>query len=88
VESQQAVVQRLHHGSRPEEIPQAQANVASAKSDLVNASQQWNRMMALSKLTTGSLGFRVRGITSLPTIPEIGCQTRTRTKTSGLLRLA
>jgi HlyD family secretion protein len=53
VESQQAVVQKLHHGSRPEEIAQAQANVASAKADLVNAGQQWNRMMALSKLTTG-----------------------------------
>ena len=53
VESQQAVVQKLHHGSRPEEIAQAQANVASAKADLVNAGQQWTRMMALSKLTTG-----------------------------------
>jgi HlyD family secretion protein len=53
VESQQAMVQKLHHGSRPEEIAQAQANVVSAKADLVNAGQQWNRMMALSKLTTG-----------------------------------
>ena len=53
VEAQQAMVQKLHHGSRPEEIAQAQANVASAKADLVNAGQQWNRMMALSKLTTG-----------------------------------
>jgi HlyD family secretion protein len=53
VESQQAAVQKLHDGSRPEEIAQAQANVASAKADLVNAGQQWNRMMVLSKLTTG-----------------------------------
>ena len=53
LESQQAVVQKLHHGSRPEEIAQAQANVASAKADLFNAGQQWNRMMVLSKLTTG-----------------------------------
>jgi HlyD family secretion protein len=41
VESQQASVQKLHHGSRPEEIAQAQANVALAKADQVNAEQQW-----------------------------------------------
>src|ERR1700677_91802 len=53
VESQQAVVQRLHHGSRPEEIGQARANVALAKADQVNAEQQWKRLMALSELTAG-----------------------------------
>jgi len=53
VESQQALVQKLHHGSRPEEIVQAQASVASAKADQVNADLQWNRMTALSGLTTG-----------------------------------
>jgi len=53
VESQQAVVQKLHHGSRPEEIAQAQANVASAKADQVNAGQHWTRLTALSGLTTG-----------------------------------
>jgi HlyD family secretion protein len=53
LDSQQAVVEKLRHGSRPEEIAQAQANVASAKADLVNAGQRWNRVMALSKLTTG-----------------------------------
>ena len=52
-EAQQAVVQKLHHGSRPEEIAQAQANVASAKADQVNAEQQWKRLTALSGLTTG-----------------------------------
>jgi HlyD family secretion protein len=52
-DAQQAVVERLHHGSRPEEIAQARANVASADADLVNARQQWNRVMALSQLTTG-----------------------------------
>ena len=50
VEAQQAVVQKLHHGSRPEEIAQAKANVASAKADLVNAEQQWNRMTALCRV--------------------------------------
>jgi HlyD family secretion protein len=46
-------VQKLHHGSRPEEVAQAQANVASAKADQVNASLQWRRVKALSGLTTG-----------------------------------
>jgi len=53
VEAQQAVVDKLHHGSRPQEIAQAQANVASAKADEVNAHQQWTRLTALTTLTTG-----------------------------------
>jgi HlyD family secretion protein len=53
VEAQQAVVEKLHHGSRPQEIAQAQANVASAKADQVNARQQWTRLTALTTLTTG-----------------------------------
>jgi HlyD family secretion protein len=53
VDAQRAVVEKLHHGSRPEEIAQAQANVASAKADLVNAEQQWQRLTALATLTTG-----------------------------------
>jgi hypothetical protein len=53
VAAQQAVVDRLHHGSRPEEIAQSRANVASAKADQVNALQQWTRLAALTTLTTG-----------------------------------
>jgi HlyD family secretion protein len=53
VEAQQAVVERLHHGSRPQEIAQAKANVASAQADQVNARQQWTRLSALTTLTTG-----------------------------------
>jgi HlyD family secretion protein len=53
VEAQQAAVDRLHHGSRPQEIAQAQANVASARADQVNARQQWTRMTALTTLTSG-----------------------------------
>jgi HlyD family secretion protein len=53
VEAQQAVVDKLHHGNRPQEIAQAQANVASAKADQVNAEQQWNRLTGLAGLTTG-----------------------------------
>ena len=53
VDAQQAVVEKLHHGSRPQEIEQAQANVASAKADQVNAEQQWRRLATLTTLTTG-----------------------------------
>ena len=53
VQAQQAVVDRLHHGSRPQEIEQARANVASARADQVNARQQWTRMSALTTLTAG-----------------------------------
>jgi HlyD family secretion protein len=53
VDVQQAAVDRLHHGSRPQEIAQAQANVASARADQVNARQQWTRMTALTTLTSG-----------------------------------
>jgi HlyD family secretion protein len=53
VEAQRAAVNRLHNGSRPQEIAQAQANVASARADQVNARQQWIRMTALTTLTSG-----------------------------------
>jgi HlyD family secretion protein len=53
MEAQQAVVEKLHHGSRPQEIAQARANVASAKADQVNAQQQWRRLTALTDVTTG-----------------------------------
>jgi len=35
--AQSAVVERLHNGSRPEEVAQARANLASAKADAANA---------------------------------------------------
>jgi HlyD family secretion protein len=53
MQGQQAVVDRLHHGSRPQEIAQARANVVAAKADQVNAAQQWTRLKALTTLTTG-----------------------------------
>ena len=53
VEAQQAVADRLHHGSRPQEIAQARANVASARADQLNSEQQWTRLAALTTLTTG-----------------------------------
>lgn len=53
LEAQQAVVDKLHRGSRPQEIAQAYATVASARADQVNAQQQWARLAALTTLTTG-----------------------------------
>ena len=53
VDAQRAVVQRLHNGSRPEEIAQARANVALAQADQLNADLQWKRLTALAGLTTG-----------------------------------
>ncbi|MGO9446046.1 MAG: efflux RND transporter periplasmic adaptor subunit [Thiobacillaceae bacterium] len=53
MQAQQAVVEKLHHGSRPQEIAQAQATVASAQADQVNSRQQWARLAALTTLTNG-----------------------------------
>jgi HlyD family secretion protein len=47
VAAQRAVVDRLHHGSRPEEIAQAKANLESAKADASNARRQFERKKAL-----------------------------------------
>jgi HlyD family secretion protein len=52
-DAQQAVVDKLHRGSRPQEVAQAEATVASAKADQLNAQQQWTRLTVLTALTTG-----------------------------------
>jgi HlyD family secretion protein len=46
-EAQRYAVERLHNGSRPEEIAQARANVESAKADAANARQQYARARSL-----------------------------------------
>ncbi len=48
VEAQRQVVTRLKNGSRPEEIAQARANVESAKADLANAQQHYDRFKKLA----------------------------------------
>jgi HlyD family secretion protein len=53
VDAQLAVVEKLHHGSRPQEIAQAQATVAAARADQINAQQQWTRLTALTQLSAG-----------------------------------
>jgi HlyD family secretion protein len=54
VAAQEAVVQRLHHGSRPEEIAQARANLESARADAVNARRQYERKKALVATNAGT----------------------------------
>src|SRR5262249_25049101 len=45
--AQRAVVERLHNGSRPEEIAQARANLDQAKADAENARRQYERKQQL-----------------------------------------
>jgi HlyD family secretion protein len=47
------VVDRLHNGSRPEEIAQARANLDSANADAVNARQHNDRLINLQKTSDG-----------------------------------
>jgi HlyD family secretion protein len=55
VAAQQAVVERMHNGSRPEEIAQARANVESAKADLTNARAQHERFQNLFGAQSGAV---------------------------------
>jgi HlyD family secretion protein len=49
VAAQREVVEKLHHGSRPEEIAQARANVESAKADAINGGAQYKRRKTLAQ---------------------------------------
>ncbi len=49
VAAQREVVEKLHHGSRSEEIAQARANVESAKADAINARAQYKRSKTLAQ---------------------------------------
>lgn len=51
--AQAQVLARLRNGSRPEEIAQARANVESAKADVANARQQYERLKQASELSAG-----------------------------------
>ena len=53
VEAQKQVVERFHHGSRPEETAQAKANVDAALADLAYDEYQFRRLDALSKDSGG-----------------------------------
>ncbi len=53
VAAEQQVVNRLHAGSRPEEVAQARANVLSAQADSANARRQYERLLELSQTSSG-----------------------------------
>ena len=54
VAAQQAAVERLHNGSRPEEIAQARANLEAAQAEALNAHQQYERTSALAGRSVAS----------------------------------
>ncbi len=54
VEAQKAVLERLLHGTRKEEIAQAKANLESAKAEAVNANTQYKRRKALEPIAAVS----------------------------------
>lgn len=51
--AQQHVVQRLHHGNRPEEVAQARANVTFAQADAGEARAQYTRVKNLFDQSAG-----------------------------------
>jgi HlyD family secretion protein len=51
--AQQQLVDKLHHGSRPEEIDQARANVAAAAADANDAAAKFARLQGLSQTSAG-----------------------------------
>jgi HlyD family secretion protein len=53
VNSQRAIVDRLHHGSRPEEIAEARANMEASKADAANAHIQYTRVKNLAERSKG-----------------------------------
>jgi len=53
VSAQRNVVERLHHGSRPEEIAQARANVALAQADAHDAQRKYERIENLATSSGG-----------------------------------
>jgi len=53
VAAQRQVLERLRHGSRPEEIAEARANVESARADAARADQQYARMKRLFDSSSG-----------------------------------
>jgi len=51
--AQRAVVDRMHNGSRPEEVAQARANVALAQADARSAAVKYQRLLGLWKASGG-----------------------------------
>ncbi len=51
--AQQAVVERMHHGNRPEEIAEARANVTLEQADSDDALRKYQRLLELSRASGG-----------------------------------
>jgi membrane fusion protein PltH len=51
--AQQANLDKLRRGNRPEEIAQARANVAAAQADAINARQKYQRLLSLAANSDG-----------------------------------
>jgi HlyD family secretion protein len=51
--AQRHVVERMHRGSRPEEISQARANLESAQADAANAQRLYERLADLAEQSAG-----------------------------------
>jgi HlyD family secretion protein len=52
-DAQRQAVLRLHHGSRPEEIAQARANVESARANVVKAKSNYERLKSAAEISAG-----------------------------------
>jgi len=53
VAAEQQVVNRLRAGTRPEEVSQGRANVLSAQADSANTQRQYDRLVELSRSSSG-----------------------------------
>ena len=62
VAAQKAAVDKLHHGSRPEEIAQSRANVDAAKADADNARTQSQRLASLASTPSGRASVTERDV--------------------------
>jgi HlyD family secretion protein len=51
--AQRAVVERMHHGNRPQEIAEARANVALEEADSYDAVRKYQRLLTLSQASGG-----------------------------------
>jgi HlyD family secretion protein len=60
--AQKAAVDKLHHGSRPEEIAQARASVDAAKADADNARTQSQRLSSLASSPSGRASVTERDV--------------------------
>ncbi len=52
--AQRAVVERLHNGSRPEEIAEARAMVDASQADTGNAKEHYQKLKKLNEISSGS----------------------------------